>query len=280
MTGFSAEWLALREPADHRARNAELLDGVRALFAQSDAVTVVDLGCGTGSNLRACAARLPLRQSWTLVDHDGALLETARGRLSQWAAVVETSPEGLRLAKDGKHLEVRFRQADLAKGAAQALDGSPDLVTAAALFDLASAAWIEDFVAVVARRGAVFYTALTYNGTERWRPPHPADDEMLAAFRAHQDRDKGFGPAAGQRATALLEAAFRKAGYEVRTAPSPWRLDRQSAALIRELARAAATAVRETGMVPEPAIRAWQKARLAGATCEIGHRDLLAIPPR
>ena len=32
MSGFSAEWLALREPADHRARNQELLKLVKEYF--------------------------------------------------------------------------------------------------------------------------------------------------------------------------------------------------------------------------------------------------------
>ncbi|HKH34927.1 MAG TPA: hypothetical protein VKA80_12340, partial [Beijerinckiaceae bacterium] len=64
MSGFSADWLALREPADHRARNRELLAQLRARFAGQEAVTVVDLGSGTGSNLRACAPQLAPRQRW------------------------------------------------------------------------------------------------------------------------------------------------------------------------------------------------------------------------
>jgi Methyltransferase domain len=280
VSGFSADWLALREPADHRARDAGLLGRLRTLFAGKDAITVVDLGCGTGSNLRACAAHLPPRQSWTLIDHDPGLLRAAGNRLSGWAEVGEASAEGLRLARDGKDIEIRFFEADLAKGADRVLDRPPDLVTAAALFDLVSPAWIADFATEVARRQAVFYTALIYDGTARWSPPHPADPEILAAFHAHQARDKGFGPAAGPRATALLEAAFRAVGCEVRTALSPWRLGSESAALIRELARGIAQAARETGQVPEATIGAWLAARLEGAACEIGHRDLLAFPPR
>ena len=51
MSGFSPEWLALREPIDHRSRNAELASSLSARFQQRSAVEVVDLGCGTGSNL-------------------------------------------------------------------------------------------------------------------------------------------------------------------------------------------------------------------------------------
>ena len=45
MTGFSADWLSLREPADHRARNAELLETLAAWADQRDSLTVLDLGC-------------------------------------------------------------------------------------------------------------------------------------------------------------------------------------------------------------------------------------------
>jgi hypothetical protein len=155
----------------------------------------------------------------------------------------------------------------------------PVLVTAAALFDLVAPAWIEGLARATAAAGAVFYTALSYDGTERWTPPHPADAAMLAAFVAHQGRDKGFGPAAGPAATELLARAFRAHGYAVSTAASPWRLGPGDAALIRALAQGTVAAVRETGVVPEETIRGWLGARLAATACEIGHADLLAVQP-
>jgi trans-aconitate methyltransferase len=82
MSGFSAEWLALREPADRRARSRALVAELRSVFAGRDTAAVIDLGCGTGSNLRALAASLPRRQSWRLVDRDPALLSAARERLA------------------------------------------------------------------------------------------------------------------------------------------------------------------------------------------------------
>ncbi len=137
---------------------------------------------------------------------------------------------------------------------------------------------VERCVAAVVAQGAVFYTVLTYNGTETWHPPHPADEAIRAAFHAHQGGDKGFGPAAGPLATEALAQAFLKAGYRVRSADSPWRLGPADRALIRELAEGTARAVRETGRVPEAEITSWRDARLAGATCVVGHTDLLAFP--
>ena len=85
MSGFSPEWLRLREAADRRARNRDIESVVQARFAQRDAVTVVDLGCGTGSNLRATTSLLPNVQSWTLVDNDAALLDALHDRLPSLA---------------------------------------------------------------------------------------------------------------------------------------------------------------------------------------------------
>jgi hypothetical protein len=57
MSGFSAQWLDLREPVDHRSRNVELGRRLARHFEGWRPITVVDLGCGTGSNLRATAPR-------------------------------------------------------------------------------------------------------------------------------------------------------------------------------------------------------------------------------
>ena len=41
MSGFSAQWLALREPYDMRARNAAVLDVVADAFVRQAAISVV-----------------------------------------------------------------------------------------------------------------------------------------------------------------------------------------------------------------------------------------------
>jgi SAM-dependent methyltransferase len=276
MSGFSPTWLGLREPADHRARDRALLAALASQLPERE-VRVADLGCGTGSNLRALAPHLGPAQHWRLVDLDPDLLAAARATLSAWAESAEAEGADLVLRVRGRRIRVSFREADLARDPAAALDAAPDLVTAAALFDLVSEAWIARFALAVAERRALFYTALTYDGRESWEPPHPADAAMLRAFHVHQAGDKGFGPAAGPQATAALRAAFEASGYRVATGNSPWRLTAEIA-LIRVLAQGAAAAVRETGLVPDAMVEDWLRARLAGATCTIGHTDLLALP--
>lgn len=276
MSGFSADWLALREPADMRARNGELAAALAARLGQRAHIDVVDLGSGTGSNLRGTAPLLGQSQAWTLVDYDAKLLEAARGALAGWADSSRVIDDRLELAKDGRRITVGFRQADLARDLAAGLGQSADLVTASALFDLASAAFIRSFANEVAARRAVFYTVLTYNGIQRWTPRHPADNQMVAAFHAHQMRDKGFGPSAGPTAPAHLADAFRAAGYSVMEGDSPWRLSSREAALVEELARGYLTAVGETGKVDAATLDSWSRVVRTGA--EVGHTDTLAVP--
>ncbi|MEN5081364.1 SAM-dependent methyltransferase [Bosea sp. TWI1241] len=277
MTGFSAEWLALREPADHAARNPAVLAAVGAAFAGRSSLSIVDLGSGAGSNLRGSYAALPDRQHWTLVDRDKALLEAALATLAQWADDSQRLGEELVLRKEGKTLTVDVRQADLDKDLEWVLGWRPDLVTAAALFDLTSERWIARFAAALASLRLPLYTVLTFDGRESWETPHPADKRMLAAFNHHQRGDKGFGPAAGPDAVELLAQAFRKTGFAVTAGESLWRIDDSRPEFRAALVAGIAAAVRETGQVDEATIAAWAAAR-QGATGFVGHHDLWARP--
>ncbi len=280
MTGFSADWLSLRESADHAARDRALLQRTADALAGRAAPDIIDLGCGTGSNLRAIAPALhQTRQHWRLVDYDGALLVAAREHLGAWADSASRDGDALELVKDGRHLHVSFIQADLARDLDPVLDPAADLVTAAALFDLCARDWIRFFANAVVRRRSAFYTALTYDGHEAWQPPHPADSAVLAAFHAHQITDKGFGRSAGPEATQALREAFENLDYTVETADSPWRLERGDAALVAALAQGQAEAVTQAGQVDQARLDSWREARTGdGVTCMIGHQDLLALP--
>lgn len=282
MSGFSPDWLALREPADHAARNKDVAAKLNSLFAGKESLSILDLGCGAGSNLRGMALSLPAsEQNWTLVDYDPRLLQAARARLSDWADRIVDAGETLILEKAGKRLLIGFRQADLVADRDNALEGAYDLVTAAALFDLISARWINLFARDIAARGLNFHTVLTYNGEDEWTPSHPRDEAVISAFHAHMGRDKGFGPAAGPLAAASLIDAFRSVGYTLASGDSPWILTDEQADLRRELASGIASAVRETGHVEEADLADWLAFHTkAGSRCLVGHADILATPKR
>ena len=141
MSGFSAEWLALRESYDLRARNPIVLDAVAASFKSLDAISVVDLACGAGSTIRALGPHLPVRQRWDLVDNDPHLLTVAcSGRFSD---------------------DVRLNAVplDLNSDFAAALDGTNDLITISALLDLVSEDWLNRFTRHIAARVASLRSA-------------------------------------------------------------------------------------------------------------------------
>lgn len=276
MSSFAAAWLALREPADARARSPEIAAALAARLHARESIAVVDLGCGTGANLRATAPLLGRGQRWTLVDNDPALLAAAAAALAAWADTARNEGDALVLAKEGLELTVHFRNCDLSRDVEGALGAEADLVTSSALFDLASAAFIQRLVNAVASRRAVFHSVLTYNGVQRWRPRHPADGAVTAAFHRHQTRDKGFGPAVGPAAPAHLADQLRIAGYAVLEGDSPWRLGPADGRLIDELHAGVVGAVSETRAVDPRTLEAWAKARRTGA--EVGHTDTLAFP--
>ena len=276
MSGFSAQWLDLREPVDHRSRNVDLGRRLARHFEGWRPITIVDLGCGTGSNLRATAPLLGPDQYWTLVDYDQALLDVAGERLTSWADGADKQDNRLILFKGAKRLTVEFRRADIAGDLDTALGANANLVTASAFFDLVSADFIARFAAAVAKRKAAFFTVLTYDGDQRWTPEHDADAAMAEAFHAHQASDKGFGPAAGPNAPDVLGEAFTSAGYSVEEADSAWRLGEADAALITDLARGFADAVRETGQVDAKLIAEW--AAITRSSAVVGHTDTLALP--
>ncbi len=280
MSGFSPEWLALREPVDHRSRDKGVAQQLREHFAGRSAIRVVDLGCGTGSNLRGTFHLLPDEQHWTLVDYDRRLLAAARETISAWADscadAAGANGNDLVVTKGGKRLSLRFRQADLNTDLDGALGDAPDLVTSSAFFDLCSAEFIGRLAAAVASRRAAFFTVLTYNGQQDWSPRHPADQRMLLAFTEHQVGDKGFGASAGPAAAPALGATFQSAGYVVHEGDSPWLLGEADRQLIADLAGGFAAAVAETGAVDAATIASW--AGVARLAAVVGHTDTFAVP--
>jgi SAM-dependent methyltransferase len=281
MSDFSADWLQLREPVDLRSRNAELASRLRAVFATHSHVRVIDLGCGTGANLRATAHLLGPEvgsvQDWVLVDHNPALLARAAIVLAAWADTATTHGNDLKLVKTGITITVKFREADLMRELDDILSAGVDLLTASAFFDLASPEFIRMAAAAAARHKAAFYTVLTYNGAQNSVPIHEDDDQVRHAFNAHQQGDKGFGSAAGGAAPEYLSQAFETLSYNVVAGDSPWHVGENDHNLARQLIDGVAAAALETGRVDAAVISAWQRAPRRGVC--VGHTDTLALPP-
>jgi hypothetical protein len=263
LSRFAHDWLALREPYDRAARSGDL--ATRFAAALPPAARVVDLGCGTGANLRYLAPKLA-QQRWLCLDRDRDLLARAEALLDPWRS------------EAGWMGKVEFAALDLATGLPSLpRDGAG--ITASALLDLTSAAWLDD-LAKRCRRAPVLI-ALSFDGRLGWRPALAEDDLVLARFVQHQRTDKGFGPALGPDAAAHLAGRLAAAGHEVATARSDWRLgpgDRPLLEAMLDGVMAAAAAIEH-----DRRLAGWgAQRRLQLAQGElrltVGHLDLLALP--
>jgi hypothetical protein len=285
---FSAGWLALREPADHAARATTLVERAaealqaRRAHAPASAVRVIDLGSGSGSNLRYLAPRLPAPQRWHLLDHDATLLAAAVERAP--AGVSEqpgTSPAGR--AVTTHHVDLRVLPAEVLGAHGGDANPAATLVTASALLDLVSAAWLEGLADRLQAIGAVGLFVLSYDGRIVCEPSDPLDAEVRDLVNRHQKTDKGFGPAAGADATSILTPLLSTRGYTVHVASSDWHLGAESDELQRQLVAGWAGAAAQVAPERADALAAWQTRRLeciAGSRSRIrvGHQDLLAYP--
>jgi hypothetical protein len=265
VSGFSAQWLALREPYDAKARDEAVLEAVAANFRDHSAVSVVDLACGTGSTLRALHPHLPARQDWRLVDNDLGLLARA--------STLGRPPTQT----------VTARPVDLACDLEAALDGPLQLVTTSALLDLVSAGWLERLAVEIAARRLPVYAALTYNGRASLLPAEPFDLEVIAAVNRHQRRDKGFGPALGPEAATRAVQAFERVGYRVISGASDWAFEPPDHEIQLQVLGGWALAANELDELPAPAIAAWLERRRDllmqdRSQMRVGHVDLFAMP--
>jgi len=272
MSGFSIDWLDLREVADQRARDDNLLKQARqwlaSVLSQETEKTVVDLGAGTGSTLRAFAHDSKADQQalyWRLLDQDSELLAQARVRHA-----------------DSHRLQTY--ELNLTHISALPLAGA-HLITASALFDLVSADFVDRLEVALhsQQHTAGLYAALNYDGTTIWTPVHPLDEAVLEAFNRDQQRDKGFGVALGSEAGNYLERVFSRSDFKVFTANSPWVLDERDSELVDALISGIGEAVAEDSTLDATSLQDWiqfRKAHLFTGTCVVGHTDLLALPNR
>ncbi len=294
MNAFSADWLALRESFDREARGAASasfdLEGLAArLRGGNTALTVLDLACGTGANLRELAPRLGGVQRWTLVDHDPRLLAAAPGAMASWARTrglsVAASADGLRIEGAGLDVEVEWLPCDLVQPFDAALFGRHRLITASALLDLVSAPWIDGLARCARDAEAAVLFALSVDGSVEWQPAFSGDEDVHRLFASHRRGAKGFGPALGGDAVQHAAARLSALGYDVAQAASDWHIDSRDGARSIAMLRAMIEGTAAAAQAQDPALasiegwRAMRLERIEQAALRVGHRDLLATLP-
>ena len=269
MSGFSIEWLNLREASDHKARDRHLLKTAANWLndLKSKDKVIVDLGSGTGSTIRGLQRYTTLAPSiqWRLVDNDPELLAEAVHRHSE-----EYSIESFLV--------------DLSATQKLPLE-SVSLITASALLDLVSSNFIRDLCQLIKEknedRPLGFYSALNYDGCIKWTPFHPLDAAILMNFNTDQRRDKGFGPALGPDATDFLKTQFHSSKFQCLSAKSPWLLGSADYLLTESLINGISGVAIQTDGLTNSDIQDWKTFRIENVrtgTCYLGHTDIVVLP--
>jgi len=263
IAGFSADWLALREPVDHAARSEEIIAGIAGWFARDTMLKITDIGSGTGSTLRALKPFFSQKISWHLIDHDDTLLDVAKQHA------------------DGD--AVTFTLADLATSLDALFKSGPDLITTSAFLDLVSRDWLEWMVGEITSRKVPFYAALTYDGRAGCEPELETDKDVLAGFNTHQGKNKGFGPALGPKAADAAINLFERAGYQVSVANSDWIGNSHHRDFQKMLLQGWHDAATEIMPNRKADFYSWLEKRKSlidheNASVFVGHKDIFAVP--
>jgi hypothetical protein len=263
----SAEWLALREPADAAARATELAEKVRSYLAGSPRAVIHDLGSGTGSMGRWLAPRLTGQQHWIMYDRDTDLLK-------------HTTAGSVGTSTDGTAATVEARSKDITRLTPDDLNGA-SLITASALLDMLTREEVERVVAACADAGCPTLLTLSVTGRVEFAAPDPLDAQVAEAFNAHQRRTFGGRTLLGPDAVDATVEAFARRGVSVLVRSSPWRLGADQAELAAEwFSGWVAAACEQRPEIAGP-VGAYARRRLAEAAAGqlgvvVDHFDLLA----
>ncbi|WP_305987592.1 class I SAM-dependent methyltransferase [Roseibium sp. MMSF_3544] len=264
MSGFSAEWLALREPVDLAARNRD----VEAAFVEQlpdRAPKLLDLASGAGSTVAALRDRIPVSASWQLTDYDQALLDVAARR---W--------------QDKVGGELSYRRIDLAASLEDLPFRDVDAITTSAFLDLVSEAFLSRLVDCITQVGKPFLASLTYDGRVAFHPIAGLDQAMHDVLNRDQKTDKGFGRALGPDAAQRAVELFMAKGYRVEQGKSDWQAGPVEQAFLDEFLDGWVGVGLKNGLAQED-LEEWRQKRaddiLSGDfKVTIGHIDFAAFP--
>tara|TARA_Y100000588_G_scaffold54033_1_gene51179 strand:- start:1296 stop:2174 length:879 start_codon:yes stop_codon:yes gene_type:complete len=285
---FSSSWLDIREGADARARNVDLVTSLSAYVDELVEINLIDLGAGTGGLFRYLAPRLGGHQTWRLVDNSSRLLEQSETRLTRWAAqhelIVRSKVGTWQASNSVREYRVDTEIWDFASGFADfPTEPSADVITASAFIDLVSLSWIKQLVGFCKKAQTSFYGCLTYNGIIEWNPGHPCDGDFLQFLNNDQRRDKGIGAALGPDAFQAISNVFTSSGFVVKTGSSPWILDFKDCQLQKALLLQWVKLLTQKSGWPVWKIDEWNEFRLAAivdgkSRLKVGHQDIWVVP--
>lgn len=224
---FNPNWLDERFIHDLRARNVDVQHACLNHFNDRDAISIVDVGSGTGSTLLALYDKIDKDQYWTFLEEDPILIAHSLQRIK---GILQS--EGYTYSKH--HETIAFRNKrhtirlhtinDSLLHIDTLMDlGKVDLLTASAIFDLFSIEQYAEFVENIHQHSLAVLSVLNYTGMH-FSPIDSSDAEMVSLYNGHMRRPQDFGIGMGAQCQSDIVALYNSLDKKIISGASIWNL--------------------------------------------------------
>lgn len=238
-TDFTAEWLDTRYSFDSKARNQQVEAAFKNYFFGRKEIQLMDVGAGTGNNLRYWFRQLESPQKWTNVELNPELLALG---FQQAAQLLTTEGYGVKQfenhisgmkRKNGRFHEVRLLalQESFLDFAFEILPVKPDVVLANAVFDLLSPEMFVAFAEKLIEHRIPLLSTINIAGLE-WSTATFQDKYYSRCYLHHMNRPQAFGMALGAHVTDFAIDFCKKHQVNVEWGRSDWQIAETDTAML------------------------------------------------
>lgn len=223
-----SSWLDERFVHDVNARNKEVESACFAHFDKLDTINIIDVGSGTGSTFLALYHEITKNQNWVFLEQDAKLIEHSVQRickeLEQEGFAIHKTDLKIIFTKGSKTISLKTINDSLLNIERYISDGSINLVSASAIFDLFSVEQYIKFDQIVRRHGCSILSALNYTGMA-FKPIEQGDDTCIDLYHGHMLRSQHFGIGMGPNCHRDIKKYYTDIGANYTEGKSLWHLE-------------------------------------------------------
>ena len=208
MHEFNNNWLIQREKIDSLSRSKIAISKINNFIKNKDKISIIDLGCGTGSNYRYLSPKIKKKQSWDMLDISLKSINYFKEDIS----------------KSKKVDNVKFIKTNVIKNIKKIDFNNYDIVTGSAFLDIMPNSWFRDFYNLNIN-SKIIYFSINYDGFFKFFPKHKDDGLVLKLFNSDQKSDKGIGlKAVGPNCSKIINSMFTKT-HKTFILKSDWKVE-------------------------------------------------------
>ncbi len=222
---FDPNWLETRYRFDSSARKNSTEKKMLDHFSSLANINIVDIGAGTGNNVRYYASFLPQNQNWLLLDSDSDLNSQSLVLLSQWAKKnhwsYQLSENELRFQVATKTVTVKTKLGSLLELNKLVDLAKVNLITANAVFDLFSSLQWKNFLSQLIPFSLPLLATLNYSEMNFF-PFCEINQKYIDIYNQHMTRKQKFGKAMGPDCAEQMSHVLTQYNYSTITGQSNW----------------------------------------------------------